>query len=92
MLRAILEKTASFHGFRNFSACIKRGDDDEDGILHTRLINILNHGNYSLYEPREMLEENKRYFKKILHEFINRYPFNPSLFSSEPATAMSNAT
>ena len=47
MLRAILEKTASFHGYENFSACIKRDADDEDGILHTRLINILS--------PREIL-------------------------------------
>src|SRR5680860_376470 len=92
MLRAILEKTASFHGYENFSACIKRDAEDEDGILHTRLINILSHGNYSLFEPQEMLEENKRYFRKILHEFINRYPFNPVLFPSEPATAMSDAT
>ena len=94
MLRAILEKTASFHGYKNFSACIKRDADDEDGILHTRLINILSHGNYSLFEPQEMLEENKRYFQKILHEFINRYPFNPALFPSEPATETktSNAT
>ena len=92
MLRAILEKTASFHGYQNFSACIKRDDDDEDGILHTRLINILSHGNYSLFEPLEMLEENKRYFRKILHEFINQYPFNPALFPSEPAMEKSNAT
>ena len=92
MLRAILEKTASFHGYQNFSECIKRDADDEDGILHTRLINILSHGNYSLFEPREMLEENKRHFRKILHEFINRYPFNPALFPSEPATEKSNAT
>lgn len=92
MLRAILEKTASFHGYENFSACIKRDADDEDGILHTRLINILSHGNYSLFEPQEMLEENKRYFRKILHEFINRYPFNPALFPSEPATEMSDPT
>ena len=92
MLRAILEKTASFHGYPNFSACIKRDADDEDGILHTRLINILSHGNYSLFEPQEMLEENKRYFGKILHEFINRYPFNPALFHSEPAAEGSNAT
>ena len=91
MLRAILEKTASFHGYQNFSACIKRDADDEDGILHTRLINILSHGNYSLFEPQEMLEENKRYFRKILHEFIHRYPFNPALFPSEPATAMNDA-
>ncbi len=31
----------------------------------------------------EMLDENKRYFRKILHDFINRYPFNPALFPSE---------
>ena len=92
MLRAILEKTASFHGYPNFSACIKRDADDEDGILHTRLINILSHGNYSLYEPQEMLEENKRCFRKILHEFINRYLFNPAVFSREPATESSSAT
>jgi len=84
MLRAILEKTASFHGYDNFSACIKRDEDDLDSVLHVRLVNILNHGNYSLYEPREMLEENKEYFRKILHDFIERYPFNPALFPNEP--------
>lgn len=87
MLRSILEKTASFHGYRNFSACIKQDADDEDGILHTRIINILSHGNYSLYEPQEMLEESKYYFRKILHDFIHRYPFNPALFPSAPAPA-----
>ena len=84
MLRSILEKTASFHGYENFSACIKQDADDEDGVLHTRLINILSHGNYSLYEPQEMLEENKNYFRKILGDFITRYPFNPALFPSTP--------
>ena len=91
MLRAVLEKTASFHGYENFSACIKRDADDEDGILHTRLLNILSHGSYSLFEPQEMLEENKRYFRKILHEFIKQYPFNPALFPSEMAVEESNA-
>ena len=85
MLRAVLEKTASFHGYSNFSACIKRDEDDPDGTLHARLINILSHGNYSLYEPQEMLEENKRYFRKILYGFLNRYPFNPALFPEKPA-------
>lgn len=84
VLRSILEKTASFHGYQNFSACIKRGDDDPDGVLHTRLINILSHGRYSLYEPQEMLEENKRYFRKILRDFISKYPFNPVLFPEAP--------
>jgi AAA domain len=84
MLRSILEKTASFHGYPNFSACIKQDENDQDGVLHTRLINILSHGNYSLYEPQEMLEENKNYFKEILHSFITRYPFNPALFPTAP--------
>lgn len=80
ILRSILEKTATFHGYPNFSACIKQDKDDEDGILHARLINVLSHGNYSLFEPREMLEENKEYFRKILKDFMANYRFNPELF------------
>lgn len=87
MLRTILEKTASFHGHKSFSVCIKQEDDDPDGILHTRLINILSHGNYSLFEPQQMLDENKGYFRKILHDFLNRYPFNPELFPAAPEEA-----
>lgn len=37
--------------------------------------------------PQEMLEENKNYSRKILHDFINRYPFNPALFPAAPAPA-----
>ena len=84
MLRSVLEKSASFHGFSNFSACITQDGDDPDGILHARLINILSHGNYSLFEPQQMLDENKAYFRKILHDFLNRYPFNPELFPVAP--------
>lgn len=81
MLRAIMEKTASFHGHRHFSDCIKQGEDDIDGVLHTRILDLLSHGNYSLYEPCEMMDENKEHFRRILHEFIERYPFNPKLFN-----------
>lgn len=83
MLRSVLEKSASFHGLKNFSDCFSV-DDDPEGILHTRLINVLSHGNYSLYEPREMMEENKAHFKKILESFLSRHPFNPELFPVEP--------
>jgi hypothetical protein len=81
MLRAIMEKTASFHGHANFSDCIRQHEDDIDCVLYTRILNLLSHGNYSLYEPREMLDENKEHFRRILHEFIERYPFNPKLFN-----------
>lgn len=82
MLRNLLEKSASFHGYSSFSACIKQDPNDPDGILYARLINILSHGNYSLYEPREMLDENKAYFRKILNDFLSQYPFNPDLFTA----------
>lgn len=87
MLRSVLEKSASFHGFPNFSACIPTDDeDDPDGVLHARLVNILSHGDYSLFEPVPMGEENKEHFKKILGGFLKRYPFNPKLFpQSAPA-------
>lgn len=81
MLRAIMEKTASFHGHAKFSDCIRQHEDDIDGVLHTRIVNLMSHGNYSLYEPREMMDENKEHFRRILHEFISRYPFNPKLFN-----------
>lgn len=87
ILRNILEKTATFHGFKNFSACIKQDADDPDGVVHARIINVLSHGNYSLYEPVEMLEENKKYFKKILNDFMENYRFNPELFPEETTTA-----
>jgi len=87
MLRSVLEKSASFHGFSKFSACIPTDDaDDPEGVLHARLINILSHGDYSLFEPVPMGEENKDHFKTILDGFLNRYPFNPDLFS-QPAPA-----
>jgi hypothetical protein len=79
-LRTILEKSACFHGFNKFSALIQKDKDDPDDILYTRVINVLNHGNYSLYEPMTMIEENKDQFKTILTVFMNKYTFNPELF------------
>lgn len=89
MLRGILERTATFHGFTSFSDCIRQGTDDSDGAIHARLVNLLSHGNYSLYEPIEMLPENKDYFRRILNDFMTHYRFNPELF---PAAGQGSAT
>lgn len=92
ILRSILEKTATFHGFKNFSACIEQGADDPDGVLHARIVNILSHGNYSLFEPMEMTDENKGHFRRILNNFLNNYRFNPELFpeAAEPQNPAAN--
>lgn len=81
MLRSILEKTATFFGFNDFSACI-HGVDDE--VLYARALNLLSHGRYSAYEPREMGDDTKTLFQNILRAFLDRYRFDlPELFPEE---------
>lgn len=76
MLRGLLERTATFHGFTQWSDCLPRDPDDQDGAVRARLVNLLSHGNYSLYEPVELLPDNKNNFKKMLDGFMQSYRFN----------------
>lgn len=84
MLRAVLEKTALFHGHTHFGACIKKNASDADGVLHQRFVDLLSHGKYSLYEPVEMGDETKKFFRRIVRDFLDRYPYNKALFPSDP--------
>lgn len=81
ILRNLLEKAANFHGFNGFENLIVINDDDEDKTLHHRYVQILNHGGYSLFEPTEMTEDNKRHFVEIFENFKRNYKFNDTLFS-----------
>lgn len=83
MLRSIMEKTACFHGYRGFAECINPGDDDPDRMMYKRVVDIMSHGNYSLYEPVEMMDENKEIFRKLLKDFRENFPFNPKLFGDQ---------
>ncbi len=82
ILRNILEKTASFLGYENFSSCVKK-IFPEDEAVYSRVINLLSHGNYSIFEPQEMVEDNKKYFREIVEGLLTQYPFNPKLFEPE---------
>lgn len=72
MLRSILEKTATFFGYDDFSRCI-HGIEDE--VLYARALNLLSHGKYSIYEPQEMGPDTKELFIKILKAFLDKYQF-----------------
>ncbi len=78
ILRTILEKTAMFHGHHHFSACLANSSDEAS--LHARLVNIMSHGKYSLYDPLQMTEDNKELFALIFTEFRETYLFNFALF------------
>lgn len=83
ILRTILEKTSSFFGYNDFSDCIK---DIIDADLFARILNIYSHGAYSVYEPKEMVPDNKELFRKIVDKFTIKYKFYlPGIFD-EPAT------
>lgn len=88
ILRNILEKAANFHGFKSWRDCLVINDDDEEGTLYARMINILNHGGYSLFEPIEMGAENKGYFAQIFENFKSNYKFNEELFNEPQPTAI----
>lgn len=81
MLRSILEKTSTFFGFNDFSACLC-GVDDE--VLYSRALNLLSHGKYSAFEPREMVDDTKTLFKQILSAFLDHYRFDlPELITED---------
>ena len=82
-LRRVMEQTASFFGYDRWDYCIKPEPDDVNGTLYKRVIDLLSHGDYVLYEPREMMPENKEHFSRALRQFISKHPFSPTLFPAE---------
>lgn len=72
LLRSVLEKTSSFMGYNDFGDCLK---GIEDKALFERALNILSHGNYSIFDPKPMLDDNKDLFKKVLKAFLDKYEF-----------------
>lgn len=83
-LRSILEKTASFFGYDKIDKCI-HGLEDE--VLFERALQLFSHGKYSVFDPQEMIGDNKELFKRILNGFLAKYEFHfPEIFN-EPNPA-----
>ncbi len=80
MLRRVMEQTACFFGYAKWEECIKPEADDPNHSGYKRVIDLMSHGDYSLYEPRAMLPENKDYLGRALRQFITTHPFSPVLF------------
>lgn len=75
ILRNIMEKTANFHGLAGFKKCLEM----EDAEFYERLIPVLNHGAYSVFEPIVMVPDNRESFLNILKLLLETYPFHSDL-------------
>ena len=85
-LRGIVEKAASFHGYRRFEDCIQDDGNGFDAKLHRRFLNLYSHGGYSLFESSELLDEDKKHFQNILDLFLRQFRFNPKYFEAPTTT------
>jgi hypothetical protein len=63
-----MEQTACFFGYERWEQCIVPEADDPNGTVYKRVIELMSHGDYSLYEPREMMQENKDHFARVLRQ------------------------
>lgn len=88
-LRSIMEKTASFFGHADIGFCLKALDNEEDRALYNRALNLLSHGKYAIHEPKEMGEDNKDLFRRILKDFTTKFQFDlPDILEPAPAAAL----
>ena len=83
MLRRVMEQTASFFGYAKWDECIKPEADDPNQTVYKRVIDLMSHGDYLIYEPREMMPENKDHLSRILKQFITHHPFSRALFPED---------
>jgi len=65
--------------------CIKMDDNDSEGILLQRYVDLLSHGKYSMYEPIEMGDDTLEKFRAVLRGFVERHPFNRELLTEPGA-------
>jgi hypothetical protein len=85
MMRRVMEQTACFFGYDKWEECIKPESEtvDPNQTGYKRVIDLMSHGDYSLYEPRQMMPENKEHLGKALRQFIDSHPFSAALFANE---------
>ena len=80
-LSTLLRELPWSHNLAIFSRCKTTGDE-----LYARALNLMSHETYSLYQPVELVEDNKQLFRQILDAFLQRYKFElPDIFAQPAA-------
>lgn len=61
--------------YKGITFCLRALDNDEDSALFNRALQLLSHGAYAIHEPKEMGDDNKDLFRRILRDFVTRFEF-----------------
>lgn len=69
LFRSLLEKSANFLGYSNWSDCLK--NDHKKEIM--RLVNLYSHGKLSELESKHFPDEHKDLFTRVFNDFISEF-------------------
>lgn len=72
LLRNLLEKTATFLGYKKWQDCIL----EENKAAYQRIINLHSHNSHSMEEYKEPTEPEKAMLKKVFEDFLKNYKWN----------------
>ena len=74
-LRNILEKTATFLGYKNWGDLLPKTDEGKPNLYETRIINISSHSKHSGEEVSELTDDDKRILGFLVNKFNETYHF-----------------
>lgn len=87
-LRNLLEKTATFLGYKDWADLLDYIDDNEPNPYATRIMNLFSHSKHSSEEVTELKDDDKRMLGYLIRKVTETYRFNPE--PNQPAEAESN--
>lgn len=70
LLRNLLEKTATFLGYKNWGDCVILKDEDgelEESAPYVRRINLHSHSEHSDYETRALTTQEKKVLERVFN-------------------------
>lgn len=79
LLRNLLEKTATFLGYKNWGDCVILKDEDgelEESAPYVRRINLHSHSEHSDYETRALTTQEKKVLERVFNQFLQNFNFN----------------
>ncbi len=76
LFRKLLEKTATFLGYKNWSECLVGDDIVKNRDLYSRRINSFSHDKHSDLEAKSLLPHEKETLKLLFTNFIEHFKWN----------------